>query len=78
MSQYEMLAPNQLIKLIESKDKALYEKDDALYEKDDALYEKDKILAELMHYGLQQRPGNVDIKGKKVVNLHTNSRYATL
>ncbi len=26
MSQYEMLAPNQLIKLIESKDKALYEK----------------------------------------------------
>ncbi len=46
MSQYEMLAPNQLIKLIESKDKALYEKDKALYEKDKALYEKDKALYE--------------------------------
>ncbi len=63
MSQYEMLAPNQLIKLIESKD--------------NTLYEQNGIIAELMHYGLQQRPGNVDIKGKKVVNLYTNSRYAT-
>ena len=35
-----MLAPNQLIKLLESKDKALYEKDSALHE-------KDKIIAEL-------------------------------
>ncbi len=41
-----MLAPNQLIKLIESKDKALYEKDSALYEKDSAIHEKDKIIAE--------------------------------
>ncbi len=40
MSQYEMLAPNQLTKLIESKDKALYKKDNALHE-------KDKIIAEL-------------------------------
>ncbi len=40
MSQYEMLASNQLIKLVESKDKALYKKDSALYE-------KDKIIAEL-------------------------------
>ncbi len=34
MSQYEMLAPNQLIKLIESKDKALYEKDKIMAELD--------------------------------------------
>ncbi len=34
MSQYQMLAPNQLIKLIESKDKAPYEKDGIITEQD--------------------------------------------
>ncbi len=43
MSQYEMLAPNQLIKLLESKDKALYEKDNALYEKDKIIAEQDAL-----------------------------------
>ena len=43
MSQYEMLAPNQLIKLIESKDKALYEKDSALHEKDKIIAEQDAL-----------------------------------
>ncbi len=52
MSQYEMLAPNQLIKLIESKDKALYE--------------KDKIIAEQDALWTATKAENVDIKGKKV------------
>ncbi len=43
MSQYEMLAPNQLIKLLESKDKALYEKDSALHEKDKIIAEQDAL-----------------------------------
>ncbi len=34
MSRYEKLAPNQLIKLIESKDKTLYEKDKIMAELD--------------------------------------------
>ena len=34
MSQYEKLAPNQLIKLIESKDKTLYEQNGIIAEQD--------------------------------------------
>ncbi len=59
MSQYEMLSPNQLIKLLESKDKALHKKDKTLQEKDKIIAEQDALwtTAKAREYRYQGEKG---------------------